>query len=207
MDDKYIAILGGLVGSSFTIIVTKVFEYFQASQSHKLSLKKEFFLRKLNVFEKTVSYITIAHTSITNIAVLLKTAMNENVTFTGEQNQDILGRLQKNIDQIYQVTQEIAGSIDLYVDLNHDDKEVEDTQLFWVLLGTINQLTHDINFGYELLKTAPNNQEYTKLEGVIDLNEKALAENVENLVAFSNSIRKKYLKMTSLLREKLKYYE
>lgn len=207
MDDKYIAILGGLVGSSFTIVVTKIFEYFQTSQAHKLSLKKEFFLRKINVFEKTVSYLTIAHTSITNMSVLLKTAMNENVTFTDEQSKDIFDRLQKNIDQVYQVTQEIAGSIDLYVDLKHDDKEVEDTQTFWELLGTINQLAHDVNFGYDLLKTATTKEDYRKVEIAIELNEKALAEKVENFVAFSNSMRRKYLNMTSLLREQLKSYE
>ncbi len=207
MDDKYIAILGGLVGSSFTIIVTKIFEYFQTSQLHKLSLKKEFFLRKINVFEKTVSYLTIAHTSITNMSVLLKTAMNENVTFTNEQNKDIFARLQKNIDQVYQVTQEIAGSIDLYVDLKHDDKEVEDTQRFWELLGTINQLAHDVNFGYDLLKTATTEEDYRKVEIAIELNEKALAEKVESFVDFSNSMRHKYLSVTSLLREQLKSYE
>lgn len=207
MDDKYIAILGGLVGSSFTIVVTKIFEYFQTSQLHKLSLKKEFFLRKINVFEKTVSYWTTAHTSITNMAALLKTAMNENVTFTNQQTQDIFGRLQKNIDQIYQVTQEIAGSIDLYVDLKHDDKEVQDTQRFWELLGTINQLAHDVNFGYDLLKTATTKEDYHKIEIVIELNEKALTENVESLVDFSNSMREKYLSTTSLLRAELKSYE
>ncbi|MBW0178183.1 hypothetical protein [Sediminibacterium sp.] len=207
MDDKYIAILGGLVGSSFTIVVTKVFEYYQTSQLHKLSLKKELFIRKLNVFEKTVSYLTIAHTSITNMAVLLKTAMNENVTFTDEQSKDIFDRLQKNIDQVYQVTQDMAGSIDLYIDLKHDHKEVEDTQRFWELLGTINQLAHDVNFGYDLLKTATTEDDYRKMEIAIDLNEKALAKKVENLVDFSNSMRHKYLSMTSLLREELKSYE
>ncbi len=207
MDDKYIAILGGLVGSAFTIVVTKIFEYFQTNQLHKLSLKKEFFLRKINVFEKTVSYLTIAHTSITNMAVLLKTALNENVTFTNEQTQDIFNRLQKNIDQVYQVTQEIAGSIDLYVDLKHDDKEVQDTQLFWELLGTINQLAHDVNFGYDLLKTATTEEDYHKVKIAIELNEKALAENVENLLGFSNSMRQKYLSTTTLLREQLKSYE
>ncbi len=207
MDDKYIAILGGLVGSSFTILVTKIFEYFQTRQLHKLFLKKEFFLRKINVFKKTVSYLTIAHTSITNMSVLLKTAMNENVTFTDEQNKDIFDRLQKQIDQVYHVTQEIAGSIDPYLDLKHDDKEVEDTQLFWELLGTINQLAHDVNFGYDLLKTARTNEEYRKIEIAIELNENALAEKVENFVAFSNSMRRKYLSMTSLLREQLKSHD
>jgi hypothetical protein len=133
MDDKYIAILGGLVGSSFTIVVTKIFDYFQTKQLHNLSLKKEFFLRKINVFEKTVSYMTFAHTSITNMAVLLKTALNENVTFTDEQTEDIFTRLENNVQQVYQVTQDTSGAIDLYVDLNHDDKEVEDTQHFWEL--------------------------------------------------------------------------
>ena len=64
------------------------------------------------------------------MSVLLKTAMNEKVTFTNEQTQDIFDRLQKNIDQVYQVTQEIAGSIDLYVDLKHDDKEVQERNFF-----------------------------------------------------------------------------
>ena len=192
MDDKYIAILGGIVGSSFTILVTKIFEYFQTKQLHKLSLKKEFFLRKINVFEKTVSYLTIAHTSITNMAVLLKTAINENVTFTNEQTKDIFTRLDKNIQQVYEVTQETAGSIDLYVDLKHDDKEVEDAQKFWELLGTINQLSHEVNYGYDLLKIAKTEDEYQKLEIAIGVNTKALETNVENLLALSNSMRKKY---------------
>jgi len=207
MDDKYIAIIGGIIGSSFTIVVTRVFEYFQTKQLHKLSLKKEFFLRKINVFEKTVSHLTIVHTSITNMSVLLKTAMNEKVTFTEEQSKDIFDRLQKNIDQVYQVTQELAGSIDLYVDLRHDDKEVEDTKFFWELLGTINQLVHDVNFNYDLLKTATTEEEYRKIEIAIELNEKTLAEKVENFVDFSNSMRHKYLSITSLLRKQLKSYE
>lgn len=207
MDDKYIAILGGLVGSLFTIVVTKLFEYLQTSQLHKLSLKKEFFLRKINVFEKTVSYLTIAHTSITNMSVLLKTAMNENVSFTEEQNKNIFNRLQQNIDQVYQVTQDIAGSIDLYVDLKHDDREVEDNQLFWELLGTINQLAHDVNFGYDLLQTATTEEDYRRIEITIESNEKVLAEKVEKFVEFSASLRQRYLGLTSLLREQLKSYE
>ena len=141
------------------------------------------------------------------MSVLLKTAMNENVTFTNEQSKDIFDRLQKNIDQVYQVTQEIAGSIDLYVDLKHDDKEVEDTQLFWELLGTINQLAHDVNFGYDLLKMSETVEDYHKIEIAIELNEKTLAEKVGYFVDFSNSMRHKYLSTTSLLREQLKYYE
>jgi hypothetical protein len=76
--------------------------------------------------------------------IIGKTAMNENVTISVDQNKDIFDRLQKNIDQVYQVTQEIAGLIELYLDLKHDDKEVEDTQRFWELLGRINQLAHDV---------------------------------------------------------------
>lgn len=141
------------------------------------------------------------------MAVLLKTVMNENVTFTDEQTRDIFDWLQKNIDQVYQVTYEIVGVIDLYVDLKHDDKEVEDTQRFWELLGTINQLADDINFGYDLLRTTTTNEKYHQIEIAIELNEKTLEKNVENLVNFSNSMRQKFLGMTSFLREQLKAYE
>lgn len=207
MDDKYIAILGGLVGSAFTIIVTKLFDYFQTRQLHTLALKKEFFLRKVSVFEKTVSYVTTAHSSITNMAVLLKTALNENVTFTAEQSKDIFNRLEQYSQKVYEVTQETANSIDLYVDLKHDDKEVEDTQRFWELLGTINQLSHEINFGYELLTVSKTPEDYQKLEVAINLNTKELERKVESLLELSNRLRKKYLQVTSLLREQLKMYE
>lgn len=99
------------------------------------------------------------------------------------------------------------GVIDLYVDLKHDDKEVEDTQRFWELLGTINQLADDINFGYDLLRTTTTNEKYHQIEIAIELNEKTLEKNVENLVNFSNSMRQKFLGMTSFLREQLKAYE
>ncbi len=207
MDEKYIAILGGLVGSGFTIVVTKIFDYFQTQQLHNLSLKKEFFLRKINVFEKTVSYVTTAHNSITNMAVLLKTALNENTTFTEQQSKDIFERLDKNIQLVYQATQEIAGSIDLYVDLKHDEKEVEDAQKFWELLGMINQLAIEVNYGYDLLPTATNKEEYDKMIIAIGLHTKELEKNVGNLLALSNAMKKKYLAMISLLREQLKTYE
>lgn len=207
MDEKYIAILGGLIGSLFTIVVTKVFDYFQTKQLHTLSLKKEFFLRKINVFEKTVSYVTIAHSSMTNMAVLVKIALNENVLITEEQNKDIFAKLQKNIQEIYQATQEAAHSIDLYVDLKHNDKEVEDTQKFWELLGTINQLAYEVNYGYDLIPTATTEDDIQKLNVAINLHKKELEKNVEDLLTLSNSMRKKYLEFTSLLRKELKAYE
>jgi len=64
-----------------------------------------------------------------------------------------------------------------------------------------------VNFGYDLLKIATSEDDYRKMEIAIDLNEKSLAEKVENLLDFSNSMRHKYLSMTSLLRAELKSYE
>ena len=207
MEEKYIAILGGLVGSGFTIVVTKIFDYFQTQQTYKLSLKKEFFNRKINVFEKTVSYITIAHTSITNMTVLLKIALNKNVTFTDEQSKDIFSKLENSIQNVYAVTQESANAIDLYFNLQHNDDEVEQTQTYWELLGIINQLSLEINYGYDLLLTATNQEDYDKVNIAIELNTKMLEHNIDSLITLSNILRKKYLEVTSKLREHLKSYE
>lgn len=207
MDDKYTAILGGLIGSVLTIVMTKIFDYIQTKQIHKLALKKEFFLRKLHVFEKTVSYMTIAHTTITNMAVLLKAAQNEDVTFSDEQGKDIFGNFEKNIQRIYEATQETAGAIDLYIDLKHNDDEVEATQRFWELLGTINQLGHDINFRYDALRNTKTQVEYNTIRHLIELAAKEVEKNINELVALSNSMRYKYLQITSLLRNQLKEYE
>ena len=207
MEDKYIAILGGLVGSGFTIFVTKIFDYFQAKQTHKLSLKKEFFLRKINVFDKAVSQMTIVQNTITNISILIETALNENASFTNEQSQDIFARLDNNVQTIYKATQETAGSIDLYIDFKRGDEEVEITQQFWETLGTINQLGQDISFGYELLNKATSEEYYKITEAAIEMNEKLLADNVGKLTNISSVIRKRTLTMVSQLRDELKQYE
>ena len=150
MDDKYIAILGGLIGSGFTILITKVFDYFQTKQTHNLLLKKEFFLRKINVYEKFVSQMNIAHITISNMTILIKLANNENASFTDDQSRDIFSKLNENLQVVNKATQETAGAVDLYIDFNHDDKELEDVEKFWILLGTINQSAQEISFDYEL---------------------------------------------------------
>lgn len=207
MEDKYIAILGGLTGSSFTIIVNKVFDYFQTRQLHKQELKKEFFLRKLNVYEKAVSLWTVAHSSISNMAILMKTATNENVSFSDEQSKDIFAKLQKNVNQVYEATQETAYSIGLYVDLKHEDKEIEETYRFWELLGTINQLISDVNYWYDLQESVTNPEDYNKLEVQINLSTEKVKTDVENLFDISNVMRKRLLSFTNTLREEMKSYK
>jgi hypothetical protein len=75
------------------------------------------------------------------------------------------------------------------------------------IVGTINQLSHDVNYGYDLLKSATTKEDYQKMKVAIDLNTKALESNVESLLTLSNSMRQKYLGVATLLRGQLKTYE
>ena len=180
--------------------------YFQTKQAHNFSLKKELFLRKITVFEKTVSVITNVHTSISNMASLVKTNLNENVSFSQEDGKQIFDGLKENISQIYRVYYDTANSVELYVDLGQDEKGVRDVQQFWELLGTINLANEQINNGYKLLENVASDDEYQKIKFAIDLHWKELENKVEELVVFSRSVRDNYIKITSLLQEELKKF-
>ncbi|MEO8174641.1 MAG: hypothetical protein ABI581_16215, partial [Sediminibacterium sp.] len=174
---------------------------------HILSLKKEFFLRKINVYEKTVSQLTIAHSTITNMAILVKLAQNENVTFSEEETKEIFTKLDNGIQEVYKATRETACAIDLYIDLKHDDKEVDDARKFWESLGTLNQLSQVVNHGYDLLSKATTEEEYRKLYEAIKINEDLVTAGIEDLSTHSNSFREKTLGIASQLRQELRKYQ
>jgi hypothetical protein len=57
------AIMGGLVGSIFTVIITKILEIIQKSKEHKYSLQKTFFEKKLQSAEAAVAQWYLAASS------------------------------------------------------------------------------------------------------------------------------------------------
>ena len=207
MEFNSTALISALIGSCSTILITKVAEYIQGNQAHTLSLKKEYFNRKINVFEKTVSYFTTAHITMTGLATLLKSTNNENVTFTDEQHRLTFSKLGETIQEIYKTTQETANAIELYFDLKRDQTEVDQILAFWDALGAITQLSIEVSAGYDLLPIAKTTEDYQKMHAAIEMSSQALKSNIENFVNLSNDLRKRYVDITSQLRENLKKYE
>jgi hypothetical protein len=206
MDDKYIALVGGSIGSLITILSTKLFDYLHLNKAHKLSLKREYFLRKLQVFEDTVSYVTVAHVTITNMALILQTLNRNDILYNTDEAQNIFTNLQKSAQQVSDATQKSAGAIDLYIDLKRGQEEVEMTSKFFEGIGMVNKLAADIILNYHDLENAHTEQEYNKLNAIIDKDTETLRICLEGLKQFSSEVREKYLKMSGQLRTELIKY-
>lgn len=66
------AILGGLVGSALTVLISRIFDIIQKKNEHKYSLKKSFFERKLCVAEATISQRYIFASCLKTLSVLFE---------------------------------------------------------------------------------------------------------------------------------------
>ncbi len=196
---------GGLIAIG-TLAVTKGFELLFNERVFLQSKKKEYFIRKLNAFEKTAAYYNIAQASIGNMSALLKVMHKENVYFTGEDATKIIGTIKENLDSVYKLTQDTAMAIGLYVDEDFEEKDGSYPVKYFEKIGEMNLIGLDLQI-YEQLKegadTARIEQIDEKIEGLLD----DLRNKVNELKEISDIIKPRYKSIITSLRNKLKKYD
>ncbi|MFI5406229.1 MAG: hypothetical protein ACHQ1D_06915 [Nitrososphaerales archaeon] len=198
-------LLGGLV-SILTLAVTKLFDYYFASKAHLQSLQKEYFLKKINAFEKTASYYTIAHTSITNMAIVLETGIKENVKYSKDDGELMMREIQKNLQTVISSTIETASSIGLYTDLDLSDDDERLAESAFEIIGELNLISAEINDIYESM----DKENYASAKATvdkIDIEFNKMKEKVEELKVLSKVMKGKYKSFTNILRLKLAKYD
>ncbi len=201
------AVLGGLVGSLGTLIVTRIFDYFQTRQLHKLSLKKELFMRKINVFEKTVSRMTAVHNGIMSMAALLKTFPNDETRYNDEQYQIFFKSINKPLEELSTTVHEAANSIDLYIDIEVKDNEINHVQQLLDTVAKVSQLISDIKIIENLISDESLKNEHNNLSNRINSKKNLLIEKVDQLTDFSNNLRSIHINIAKQLRIDIKKYE
>ena len=68
------AIIGGLIGSVLTVIISKILDIMQQSREHRYSIQKTFFTKKLEVAEAAVSQWYVSSNVLGSIARLYEQA-------------------------------------------------------------------------------------------------------------------------------------
>lgn len=149
MTDYWTGILGGLIGSIITVVVTKLLEILQKSKEHKYSLQKSFFEKKLAAAEATITQYTILSGALVNLSILYGRIHNE--------SNDVEDSLQSNLHE--QAMQQlavannasfiVANSVTLYFDLMTEFNQNQIIKDFYNLLGSIQPLTDNRDAAYE----------------------------------------------------------
>lgn len=148
MTEYWTGILGGLIGSILTVVVTKLLEILQKSKEHKYTLEKSFFEKKLLAAEATITQYTILSNALTNLAVLYERINIE----TNEMEDYLQNTLHQQAMQQLEVANNasfiVANSVTLYFDLNTQFNQNQIIRDFYNLLGAIQPLTEtrDITF-------------------------------------------------------------
>lgn len=204
-------IIGAIVGGSISLailIIKEVSDFIKTDKLFKQSQRKEFFIKKLNAFEKAAAYYTIAHSSISNMAAIFKAGISEDVYLSGEEAAKAISLIQKNIDDVNKVTQDTALAIGIYTDYDFSDEDENFAEQFFKKLGEINQIGFEINIVNSVSERESGNQEIQdRSEKRVDALLKSMELKILELEALSKKVKEKYKAVTKTLRNELKKYD
>lgn len=199
-----------LVGASIpliTIVINRIFDLIFIKKNHKLSISKEYFIKKIEAFEKTTAHYTIAHLSLSHMSLILKTIIKPNVGFDEDTVKNMLTEIQKHLKYISTLSPDIALSIPLYTDMNLPDGDELYIEKYLEQLGEINLIGTVIEKYEEMIKNTKYPIAMQKFAEKRDDKIKELEEKVLSLHEISKTIREKFKLLTSSLRRELKIYE
>jgi hypothetical protein len=112
------AILGGLIGSILTIIVTKALDMVQKGKEHEYSLQKSFFEKKLQAAEAAVAQWYSIASSVGALAALYERMSTTEKEFELEVFKVMHDAFATQLQQISQASSQIGNSILLYFDVD-----------------------------------------------------------------------------------------
>ena len=181
------------------VFVGKFFDVWTLSKTHSLTLKKEYFLKKLNAFEKASTYYTITHTSLTFIANVFNLLNNDQVEFPKETIDLMLKKSTENLERVQQSTQDSALAIGLYTDFPFaSDEEVLYTRYLEVL-GQIQLKTQILS----LL----NQENDEKNDGLTDKIINEMLDLISEIVGISSQLKNLYTRLTAQLRAEVRKFD
>lgn len=112
--------LSAILGGGITLLITKIYDFYQSTSTNKFTLEKELYLRKLHVFERSTAYLNSMHSNLTTAVLQLKALITPGTSYTIDNANNVIEHLlQKSIDEGYFSYQ----SLNLYVPLPDGTEE------------------------------------------------------------------------------------
>lgn len=201
------ALIAGLVGSTITVIITKILELIQKDREFKYDLKKQFFVKKLQAGETAI----IQYTNLCVALQQLSTIYSRHEESQTEIGQNLKDNLLKQIDSklliINSSSFELANSINLYFDLTSIINESEIMSGVYDKMSVLSNYLEKVEESYEIyLKTNEvnkQNEAYEKYEIAYDLLVQAMNDIGALYKKFEGEIRGQIRQ----IRNEMKKYE
>lgn len=204
MNETLIGILGGFVGSLFTVIAAKVFEIIQEKKSHIHALQKQYFEKKLYAAEKAAGQWYILASSLSNLAILYERIPN----LENELIRQYYGYVNEYIQKVSNASYELANSIFLYFDV--EDSKLwnnEPINRFFDKLTEVQATSSKLESLDKQLESIKYTKQKLKIKKQIETIKEKMKTDCKEISNIFNSAKETYLSMLKDMRNKMKKYE
>ncbi|OGU48704.1 MAG: hypothetical protein A2000_05170 [Ignavibacteria bacterium GWB2_36_8] len=201
------AIIGGLIGSVLTVIISKVLDIIQQSREHRYSIQKTFFTKKLEVAEAAVSQWYVSSNVLGSIARLYEQAPVLEKGIERDVFNIMNNSLTIQLNKLQEASNQIANSFLLYFDIDDSFWNNEALNNFLKCLSNLKVIITSLDMFHNLNSGIPENDYKKLIQKEIDRLNKELEKEMKNFVSFIDDSREGMITLLKKVRNEMKKYE
>lgn len=202
------ALVGGLIGSLLTVMVTKLLDLLQQAKEHKYALQRVFFEKKLAVAESAFSNYFSTASTLNSLAALYEHFSEPSDRLSGETfesfNSMYVDRLRKAEDALH----DLSNSLFMYFDVNLDSLgNTTSLKKLYDVLSDIQNLLLSDKILAQLMDQSQGTKNQSKLMAKRDEVWRQIFPKMKEFSQLMNDSKQEMVKLLKNLRSEMKKYE
>lgn len=207
MSEEFIGILGGLIGSISTVVITKVLELIQKKNEFTHDLKKQFFSKKLIAAEATIMQYSHLSEALNQLIILFSRYKESNSNIGRNLNDNIFNQLDQKIALANSSALALSSSITLFFDLTSNYSTNEILASFYDQLNMLAPYVENVEITHEqylkFIETENENKAYEIYQNAESHLDQAMKKVAEGYKVFDVELRNQI----DQIRVEMKKYE
>jgi len=207
MENYIIGILGGFIGSTLTVLITKSLEILQKSKEHKYNFQTLFFNKKLAAAETTVMQYSLFSDTLCQLR-LLYSRYEEYDTYIGNQlNDNLLKQIEEKIKIANHASMSLANSISLYFDLTSSFSKNQIISEFYDTLNSLGPYYENVEKTFDQYLSFIGTENEKETYEIYQTSEKYLGIAMENVALGYEKFDIELNKQIQQIRNEMKKFE
>ena len=207
MSDFWTGILGGLVGSILTVVITKLLEIFQSSKQHQFSLEKTFFEKKLAAAELAMTQYMMLSNALNNLSILYGRLNKEKNELEEHIQNNLIQQANQQLEVVNHSSFVLANSINLYFDFENQFNQNNIIRNFYDSLASLPILNNTVNTNFEhYLEMKGTSLEQPAFE-LYERSEQILEDTLQEISVSYTDFNKVIQHLMKQIRNEMKRFE
>ncbi len=207
MSEQMIGILGGLIGSILTVVITKILDLVQKKNEYTYDLKKQFFSKKLQAAEAAIMQYSLFSDALNQLIILFG-RYKEGETKVGENlNDNLLKQIDEKIAQANSSSLALSSSIGLYFDLTSNYTANEILNGFYDNLNMLAPYSENVEITHEQYLRFIGTEQEQEAFNIYQQSEDYMAQAMKNVAEGYKVFDEELRNQIGQIREEMKKYE